>query len=164
LTSKFPIGKIGKPHGLKGYAYIYLNEYLKHYSYSGILAEVNENEIYIEKINKHLKDRHLVKIIGLDTIEQIENYRGKSVFLKRTHLLELNIYLPWPELFIGEALMTQDKKQPVLSNYYVSIINTTIELTLDNNVFLIPYDKENFDFNGKNLRMNKDLTFYNPIE
>ena len=116
MTSKLVIAKIGKPHGLKGYAYIHINDYIKDYLYSDILIEVDEEEMYIEEVKKHLKNRNLIKFINVDSINQIENYRDKNVYLDKRSLLELNTSLPWPELFIGEELITQDKKKPVLSS------------------------------------------------
>jgi len=164
LTSKLVIAKIGKPHGLKGYAYIHINDYIKDYLYSDILIEVDEEEMYIEEVKKHLKNRNLIKFINVDSINQIENYRDKNVYLDKRSLLELNTSLPWPELFIGEELITQDKKKPVLSSYFVLNLNTSVELSLGNKIFIVPYDNLNFNFNGKKLLMIKSLSLYNPVE
>ena len=78
--------------------------------------------------------------------------------------MRLNTSLPWPEMLIGEEIITQDKIQPLLSNYYVSKLNTTLELSFDNKVFLVPYDKNNFIYNGIELLMIKSLFIYNPTE
>ena len=164
MTSKFLIGKIGKPHGLKGYAYIHIHEYIKDYFYSDVLIEIEEEEIIIEEIKKHLKDRYLIKFKNIETINQIENYRDKNVSLNKESLMRLNTSLPWPEMFIGEEIITQDKIQPLLSNYYVSKLNTSLELSFDNKVFLVPYDKNNFIYNGTDLLMIKSLFIYNPTE
>ena len=164
MTSKFLIGKIGKTHGLKGYAYIHIQEYIKDYFYSDILIEVDEEEIFIEEIKKHLKDRYLIKFRNIDTINQIENYRDKNVYLNKKSLMSLNTSLPWPEMFVGEEIITQDKRQPLLINYYVSNLHTSVELSLDNKVFIVPYDINNFIYNGTNLLMIKSLFIYNPTE
>ena len=80
MTKKFIVGKLGKPHGLKGYAYIHLNEYLKRYDFKDIEIEINKECFSIEKLKNHLKDRHLIKLYKINSIEEIKE-KETAIFI-----------------------------------------------------------------------------------
>ena len=164
MTNKVKLGKIGKPHGLKGYAYIHLNDYIKGYDFSNIPVEINKKELFIDEVKTHLKNRNLVKLKNINTIEQIKLYRDNFIYTNKNTLLNINKSLPWPELFLKEPLANMDNLKIILSNYLVSDLQTVLELKVENSVYLVPYVESNFVFDGEFLIMLSSLTIHNPVE
>ena len=164
MTNKVKLGKIGKPHGLKGYAYIHLNDFIKGYVFSNVPVEINSKELFIDEVKKHLKNRNLVKLKNIDTIEQIKLYRDKFIYTNKKTLLNINKSLPWPELFLNEQLPNIDDLKIILTNYLVSDLQTVLELKVENSVYLVPYVENNFVFDGSSLVMVSSLTIHNPVK
>ena len=161
MTKKYIIGKIGKPHGLKGYAYIHFNEYLKTYNFKDVQVEVIGKKYVIQDIKNHLSDRHLVKFMKIDSVEAIEMIRSSFVYLNFIEIMNLTRDLPWPELFLGEEVKNGDQLDIHLTNYIVYNSHTVLELTSTNNqTYMIPYINENFTFNKNGLNLSQRLTIY----
>jgi len=161
LTKKFIVGKLGKPHGLKGYAYIHLNEYLKRYDFKDIEIEINKESFSIEELKNHLRDRHLIKLYKINSIEQIEEKRDSYIYLDFNSIIQMKHDLPWPEIFLGERIKNIDNLEVFLSRYKVYNSNTVLELTSNSSKsYMIPYVTKNFKFDGKHLYLNENLDIY----
>ena len=161
MTKKFIVGKLGKPHGLKGYAYIHLNEYLKRYDFKDIEIEINKERFSIEELKNHLRDRHLIKLYKINSIEQIKEKRDSYIYLDFSSIIKMKQDLPWPEIFLGERIKNIDNLEIFLSKYKVYNSNTVLELTSNSSKsYMIPYVTQNFKFDGKHLYLNENLAIY----
>ena len=99
MKELFSVGQITKPHGVKGE--------VKVLSLTDSLQRFKKlNEAYIEgkkiKITsvKLQKDRAILKIEGIDSIEEAENYRNKYIEVKR----EDAIKLPKDSYYVADLL------------------------------------------------------------
>jgi len=164
LTKKVSIGKIGKPHGLNGYAYVHINEYIKSLDFKDIPVKISREDLDIDIVKKHLKNRNLIKLKNIDTIEQVSVYRNKYIFADSKYFINLKTKLPWPELFINESIDNNYNYEIVLAKYHVSNLQTVLEIKVNNFVYLVPYVESNFIFKNESLIMVNDLTVYNPVE
>ena len=161
MTKTFIIGKLGKPHGLEGYAYVHLNDYLKTYDFKDIDVQIKNESFTIEEIKSHLKNRHLIKLYKINTIEDIEKKRGNYLYVCFKTLMKMNQHLPWPELFLGERIKNNENSEIFVSNYTVYNSNTVLEITsTSSKSYMIPYVPENFSFDGKYLYLKENLTIY----
>lgn len=161
MTKKFIVGKLGKPHGLKGYAYIHLNEYLKRYDFKDIEIEINKERFSIEELKNHLKDRHLIKLYKINSIEEIKEKRDSYIYLDFNSIIKMKQDLPWPEIFLGERIKNIDNLEIFLSRYKVYNSNTVLELTSNSSEsYMVPYVTQNFKFDGKHLYLNENLAIY----
>ena len=161
MTKKFIVGKLGKPHGLKGYAYIHLNEYLKRYDFKDIEIEINKESFSIEELKNHLRDRHLIKLYKINSIEQIKEKRDSYIYLDFNSIIKMKQDLPWPEIFLGERIKNIDNLEVFLSRYKVYNSNTVLELTSNSSEsYMVPYVTQNFKFDGKHLYLNENLAIY----
>ena len=161
MTKKFIVGKLGKPHGLKGYAYIHLNEYLKRYDFKDIEIEINKERFSIEELKNHLKDRHLIKLYKINSIEEIKEKRDSYIYLDFNSIIKMKQDLPWPEIFLGERIKNIDNLDIFLSRYKVYNSNTVLELTSNSiESYMVPYVTQNFKFDGKHLYLNENLAIY----
>jgi len=164
LTKKVSIGKIGKPHGLNGYAYVHLNEYIKSLDFKDIPVKISGEDLHIDKVKKHLKNRNLIKLKNINTINQVNVYRNKNVFADTKYFLNLNTNLPWPELLLNEPIDNNENCEIVLVTYHVSNLQTVLEIKVNNLLYLVPYVESNFIFKNERLSMLNSLTVYNPVE
>lgn len=161
MTKQYIIGKIGKPHGLKGYAYIHLNEYLKSYNFKNVVVQINDKNYIVQDIKDHLKDRHLVKFQNFDSLESIEKIKKSKVYLNFTEIMNLTKDLPWPELYLGQLINNVDQLDIRLTNYLVHNFSTVLEVTSTNKeTYMIPYINENFTFDKNSLYLSQSLTIY----
>ena len=161
MTNKFIIAKLGKPHGLKGYAYIHLNGYLKEYDFKDIEIEINKECFSIEELKNHLRDRQLIKLYKINSIEQIKEKRDSYIYLDFNSIIKMKQDLPWPEIFLGERIKNIDNLEVFLSRYKVYNSNTVLELTSNSSEsYMVPYVTQNFKFDGKHLYLNENLAIY----
>ena len=161
MTKTFIIGKLGKPHGLQGYAYVHLNDYLKTYEFKDIGVQMNNQSFTIQEIKSHLKNRHLIKFYKINTIEDIEKKRDNYLHVSFNTMMKMNHRLPWPELLLGERIKNNENLEIFVSSYTVYSSNTLLEITsTSSKSYMIPYVSQNFSFDGKYLYLKENLTFY----
>ena len=152
----FPVGKLGKPHSLKGYQYINIEYFFRNFDLKETTFQIEGKDIVVEDFKKHLKNRNLIKFYSYDSIEKISELRNKTVKIN-TEVSDLFINeenLPWPGFFIGHELkknMYNLKSYEVLNNIYFCKING-IEMS-------VPYNSNFFDFkNGVLSLLDSSLT------
>ena len=108
----FIVGKLGKPHSLKGFQYINIEYFFRNFDLKEITLQINSVNLVVEEFKKHLKNRNLIKFKSYDTIESISNLRNMDVKINRdlldTFLNENK--LPWPGFFIGQELKGNNYK------------------------------------------------------
>ena len=152
----FPVGKLGKPHSLKGYQYINIEYFFRHFDLKETTFQIEGKNIVVEDFKKHLKNRNLIKFYSYDSIEKISELRNKTVKIN-TEVSDLFINeenLPWPGFFIGHELkknMYNLLSYEVLNNIYFCKI-TGIEMN-------VPYNSNFFNFeNGVLSLLDSSLT------
>ena len=152
----FPVGKLGKPHSLKGYQYINIEYFFRNFDLKETTFQIEGKDIVVEDFKKHLKNRNLIKFYSYDSIEKISELRNKSVKINRevSDSFINEEKLPWPGFFIGHELkknMYNLKSYEVLNNIYFCKING-IEMS-------VPYNSNFFDFkNGVLSLLDSSLT------
>ena len=152
----FPVGKLGKPHSLKGYQYINIEYFFRNFDLKEATFQIEGKDIVVDDFKKHLKNRNLIKFYSYDSIEKISELRNKTVKIN-TEVSDLFINeenLPWPGFFIGHELKKNMYKllsYEVLNNIYFCKI-TGIEMN-------VPYNSNFFNFeNGVLSLLDSSLT------
>ena len=146
----FPVGKLGKPHSLKGYQYINIEYFFRNFDLKETTFQIEGKDIVVEDFKKHLKNRNLIKFYSYDSIEKISELRNKTVKIN-TEVSDLFINeenLPWPGFFIGHELKKDNynlESYEVLDNIYFCKING-IEMS-------VPYNSNFFIFENDSLTL-----------
>ena len=146
----FIVGKLGKPHSLKGFQYINIEHFFRNFDLKEITLQINGVNFIVEEFKKHLKNRNLIKFKSYDTIESISKLRNMHVKINKDLL---NTFLnedklPWPSFFIGQELKGNNYKllsYEVLNNIYFCKING-VEMS-------VPYNSNFFIYENNNLTL-----------
>ena len=143
----FIVGKLGKPHSLKGFQYINIEYFFRNFDLKEITLQIEGVNFVVEEFKKHLKNRNLIKFKSYDTIESISNFRNMDVKINRV-LLDTFLNenkLPWPGFFIGQKLKGNDYKllsYEVLNNiYFLKISGVEMSVPYNSNFFI--YENDN---------------------
>ena len=143
----FIVGKLGKPHSLKGFQYINIEHFFRNFDLKEITLQIEDVNFVVEEFKKHLKNRNLIKFKSYDTIESISKLRNIDVKINRdlldTFLNENK--LPWPGFFTGQELKGNDYKllsYEVLNNiYFLKISGVEMSVPYNSNFFI--YENDN---------------------
>ena len=153
----FYIGKLGKPHSLKGFQYINIEIFFRSQNLNNIELRVGNENLIVDKFKSHLKDRNLIKFVNFDSIESIQGLRDADVYLSKkliNNFIDEN-NLPWPGFFKGSEI-TPDGKVFSSFQYLNKMIFCNVKGIDD---FPIPYNGNFFKFKNGNLELiNEDLT------
>ena len=146
----FIVGKLGKPHSLKGFQYINIEHFFRNFDLKKITLQIDGVNLIVEEFKKHLKNRNLIKFKSYDTIESISKLRNMVVKINKDLLNSFfnEDKLHWPGFFIGEELKCNNYKllgYEVLNNIYFCKISG-IEMS-------IPYNSNFFNFQNNNLTL-----------
>ena len=146
----FIVGKLGKPHSLKGFQYINIEHFFRNFDLKEITLQIDGVNFIVEEFKKHLKNRNLIKFKSYDTIESISKLRNMDVKINRdlldTFLNENK--LPWPGFFTGQELKGNDYK---LLNY--EVLNNIYFLKISGVEMSVPYNSNFFTFNDGELSL-----------
>ena len=143
----FIVGKLGKPHSLKGFQYINIEHFFRNFDLKEITLQIDSVDLIVEEFKKHLKNRNLIKFKSYDTIESISKLRNMNVKINKDLL---NAFLnedklPWPGFFIGKELKGNNYKllsYEVLNNIYFCKISG-IEMSVPYNSNFFIYENDN---------------------
>ena len=153
----FYIGKLGKPHSLKGFQYINIEIFFRSQNLNNIELRVGNENLIVDKFKSHLKDRNLIKFVNFDSIESIQGLRDADVYLSQKFInkfIDKN-NLPWPGFFKGSEI-TPDGKVFSSFQYLNKMIFCNVKGIDD---FPIPYNGNFFKFKNGNLELiDEDLT------
>ena len=146
----FLVGKLGKPHSLKGFQYINIEYFFRNFDLRKITLQIDGVNFEVAEFKKHLKNRNLIKFKSYDTIESISKLRNMDVKINKDLLNSFfnEDKLPWPGFFIGEELKSNNYKllgYEVINNIYFCKISG-IEMS-------IPYNSNFFNFQNNNLTL-----------
>ena len=102
LTKKklYSVGKLGKPHSLKGYQYINIEYFFREFNLNDKFFYIENNQFKVQDFKKHLKNRNLIKFYSYDSIEKISELRNKTV----------KINTEVSDLFINEENLDKEGK------------------------------------------------------
>ena len=146
----FIVGKLGKPHSLKGFQYINIEYFFRNFELKETILQIDGVNFVVEEFKKHLKNRNLIKFKSYDTIESIIKLRDMDVKMD-INLIDTFINedkLPWPGFFVGQDLKSNNNKllsYEVLNNIYFCKISG-IEMS-------VPYNSNFFIFENDNLTL-----------
>ena len=146
----FLVGKLGKPHSLKGFQYINIEYFFRNFELKETILQIDGINFVVEEFKKHLKNRNLIKFKSYDTIESIIKLRDMDVKMD-INLIDTFINedkLPWPGFFVGQDLKSNSNKllsYEVLNNIYFCKISG-IEMS-------VPYNSNFFRFENDNLAL-----------
>ncbi len=152
----FIVGKLGKPHSLKGVQYINIEHFFRNFDLKEITLQIDGVDLIVEEFKKHLKNRNLIKFKSYDTIESISKFRNMDVKINKDLLNKFinEDKLPWPGFFTGQEFKGKNYKllsYEVLDNIYFCKISG-IEMS-------IPYNSNFFIYEDNNLTLlNSSLT------
>ena len=143
----FIVGKLGKPHSLKGFQYINIEHFFRNFDLKEITLQIGGVNFIVDEFKKHLKNRNLIKFKSYDTIESISKLRNMNVKINKDLL---NVFLnedklPWPGFFIGQELKGNNFKllsYEVLNNIYFCKISG-IEMSVPYNSNFFIYENDN---------------------
>ncbi len=111
----FPIGRVTKPHGVKGKVKAeYFGEDLRHFSfYREILIEDNKGNLKPYEILEAILQppRLILRLKGIEKIEEVESLLGKRIFVRREALAELEEGEYYWEDILGMKVETQEGKK-----------------------------------------------------
>lgn len=153
----FYIGKLGKPHSLKGFQYINIEIFFRSQNLNNIELRVGNENLIVDKFKSHLKDRNLIKFVNFDSIESIQGLRDADVYLSQKFINKFidENNLPWPGFFKGSEI-TPDGKVFSSFQYLNKMIFCNVKGIDD---FPIPYNGNFFKFKNGNLELiDEDLT------
>ena len=146
----FIVGKLGKPHSLKGFQYINIEHFFRNFDLKEFTLQIDGVNFIVEEFKKHLKNRNLIKFKSYDTIESISKLRNMDVEINRdlldTFLNENK--LPWPGFFIGQELKGNDYK---LLSY--EVLNNIYFLKISGVEMSVPYNSNFFIYENNNLTL-----------
>ena len=80
----FIVGKLGKPHSLKGFQYINIEHFFRNFDLKEITLQIGGVNFIVEEFKKHLKNRNLIKFKSYDTIESISKLRNMDVKINKS--------------------------------------------------------------------------------
>ena len=146
----FIVGKLGKPHSLKGFQYINIEYFFRNFDLREITLQIDGVNFEVAEFKKHLKNRNLIKFKSYDTIESISKLRNMDVKINRDlidTLLNEN-KLPWPGFFIGQELKGNNYK---LLSY--EVLNNIYFLKISGIEMSVPYNSNFFIYENNNLTL-----------
>ena len=148
-NTNFILGVLGKPHGLNGYMYLNHDVYFRKYNLTDLEVIINDSEYIIQSFKPHLKDRYLVQFKGFESINDIEKFRNKNVYITSSEITRfMNDDLPWPGFFIKDTLNSKYR----IDNYFYA--DDLIFLTINDDI-VIPYNREFFKYEDRTLQLTK---------
>ena len=144
---KILIGKIGKPHGIKGF--VYFHYYGKEVSNLQLYDKLHVEDISTFKLDKiqQKSDRLIIKLVGCDDRNLVENLRNKDVYVNEDDLPPLDegeFYL-----YQLEGLVVKNLEHKILGEVQgtfgtksneVLVVKST-EDSVDSEERLLPYVK-----------------------
>ena len=146
----FIVGKLGKPHSLKGFQYINIEYFFRDFDLKEITLQINSVNLVVEEFKKHLKNRNLIKFKSYDTIESISKLRNIDVKINKEllHTFLNEDKLPWPGFFVGRELKDNDYK---LLSY--EVLNNIYFLKISGVEMVVPYNSDFFIYENDNLTL-----------
>ena len=143
----YKIGRLGKPHGVKGeVSFQFDDDIFDRVDADYLILEIDGILVpfFIEEYRFRSDELALMKFADIDTAEQARELTGCSVFFNREHADGDTDSMSWAEI-IGYHIVDAASRQPVgtIATVDDSTINTLFEVTTkEGQDLLIPADED----------------------
>lgn len=173
MTKYFRIGKILKSQGIKGEAKVMpTTSDIKRFSYLKDFYLVNDDDCDYDLNNdnsyaftsegvKYLNDAVVLKIKNIDTISDIEKYKGYSIYIDKEDALELKDDEYYISDLIGMKVSIDEKDITGEVTDIMELKNQyNLQVTIDGKDYYIPFAKEYIKY----IDLAKNMISINIVE
>lgn len=106
MARRVALGTVGKPHGLAGDVYVWLDADLSEALVEGLTCDVGARTLDVAQVRRH-RGRPLVRFAGVDTRDTAETLRGLAIEVDRDRLDDVDD-LVWAEDLLGRDVVDAD--------------------------------------------------------
>ena len=146
MKEYFTIGKIVRPHGIKGA--VRAETYTSNPQRFKKLKEViiDSKTIAIESVSIDPSNFMLIKLVGIDTMDDAEKLRNKNVVIKRSQLPEPENGTYYIDDLIGSDVLVDGDKIGILTKIEQFGSADVYEVTLEQGTVNFPAIKDVFSY------------------
>ena len=146
MKEYFTIGKIVRPHGIKGA--VRAETYTSNPQRFRKLKEViiDSKTIAVESVSIDSSNFMLIKLFGVDTMDDAEKLRNKNVVIKRSQLPEPENGTYYIDDLIGSDVLVDGDKIGILTKIEQFGSADVYEVTLEQGTVNFPAIKEVFSY------------------
>ena len=146
MKEYFTIGKIVRPHGIKGA--VRAETYTSNPQRFKKLKEViiDSKTIAVESVSIDPSNFMLIKLVGIDTMDDAEKLRNKNVVIKRSQLPEPENGTYYIDDLIGSDVLVDGDKIGILTKIEQFGSADVYEVTLEQGTVNFPAIKEVFSY------------------
>ena len=146
MKEYFTIGKIVRPHGIKGA--VRAETYTSNPQRFRKLKEViiDSKTIVVESVSIDSSNFMLIKLFGVDTMDDAEKLRNKNVVIKRSQLPEPENGTYYIDDLIGSDVLVDGDKIGILTKIEQFGSADVYEVTLEQGTVNFPAIKEVFSY------------------
>ncbi len=146
MKEYFTIGKIVRPHGIKGA--VRAETYTSNPQRFKKLKEViiDSNTIAVESVSIDPSNFMLIKLVGIDTMDDAEKLRNKNVVIKRSQLPEPENGTYYIDDLIGSDVLVDGDKIGILTKIEQFGSADVYEVTLEQGTVNFPAIKDVFSY------------------
>ncbi len=152
------VAKFGKTLGLVGDIYVqsFFSKKLDVLKYTNFFLE---NGKIISVSFKQVNNKIVGKVRGINTIDEVKNYTGKLILLKKTELPKLKPNQFYFEELINMNVFLKEKKIGVIRNVLNHGAGDYFEIKVEKSEIVVPFNKEHV------LKINKKakIVLLNPL-
>jgi len=146
MKEYFTIGKIVRPHGIKGA--VRAETYTSNPQRFKKLKEViiDSKTIAVESVSIDPSNFMLIKLVGIDTMDDAEKLRNKNVVIKRSQLPEPENGTYYIDDLIGSDVLVDGEKIGILTKIEQFGSADVYEVTLEQGTVNFPAIKDVFSY------------------
>ena len=146
MKEYFTIGKIVRPHGIKGA--VRAETYTSNPQRFKKLKEViiDSKTITVESVSIDPSNFMLIKLVGIDTMDDAEKLRNKNVVIKRSQLPEPENGTYYIDDLIGSDVLVDGDKIGILTKIEQFGSADVYEVTLEQGTVNFPAIKDVFSY------------------
>ena len=146
MKEYFTIGKIVRPHGIKGA--VRAETYTSNPQRFKKLKEViiDSKTIAVESVSIDPSNFMLIKLVGIDTMDDAEKLRNKNVVIKRSQLQEPENGTYYIDDLIGSDVLVDGDKIGILTKIEQFGSADVYEVTLEQGTVNFPAIKDVFSY------------------
>ena len=146
MKEYFTIGKIVRPHGIKGAvrAEIYTSNPQRFKKLKEVI--IDSKTIAVESVSIDPSNFMLIKLAGIDTMDDAEKLRNKNVVIKRSQLPEPENGTYYIDDLIGSDVLVDGDKIGILTKIEQFGSADVYEVTLEQGTVNFPAIKDVFSY------------------
>lgn len=144
MKEYFTIGKIVRPHGIKGAvrAETYTSDPKRFKKLKEVM--IDSKNIAVESISIDPSNFMLIKLVGIDTMDDAEKLRNKNIVIKRSQLPEPENGTYYIDDLIGSDVLVDGTKIGILTKIEQFGSADVYEVTLEQGTVNFPAIKDVF--------------------